>query len=494
MPIKKPATKTAADVLKFAKDQNVTMVDLKFIDMPGTWQHFTIPTNELDEKLFTSGSGFDGSSIRGFQHIHESDMLLVPDPTTAAIDPFTKEVTLSMIGDVVDPQGNAGKPGPYDRDPRYIAKKAEKYLLSTGLGDVSYWGPELEFFIFDSVRFHSGQNSAGYSIESDEANWTTGQEKLLDGKTLNLGNKIRNKEGYFPVPPTDTQQDIRSEMVRVMADVFGIIVEKHHHEVATGGQAEIDMRYNSLVVMADQVMAYKYVVKNIARKYDKVATFMPKPLYGDNGTGMHTHQSIWKAGNPLFSDPKGWAGISAFGRNYIGGLLKHAPALLAFCAPTTNSYRRLVPGYEAPVNLAMSARNRSACCRIPMYYDDPKTKRVEFRCPDPTANPYLAFAAMLLAGIDGVQNKIDPGEPMDVDIYELSKEDAAKVRKTPGALTESLDALEADHDFLLKALPDGKQVFTQGVIDTWLDYKRTKEVDPVRLRPHPYEYHLYLDA
>ena len=489
MPIKKPATKTAADVLKFAKDTNVTMVDLKFIDVPGTWQHFTIPINELDEKLFVKGSGFDGSSIRGFQHIHESDMLLVPDPTTATIDPFTKEVTLSMIGDVVDPGATAGNPGPYDRDPRYIAKKAEKYLISTGIADVSYWGPELEFFIFDSVRWSSGQNHASYSIESDEANWATGERHLLDDKTLNLGNKIRAKEGYFPVPPTDTQQDIRSEMVRMMSDVFGIVIEKHHHEVATGGQAEIDMRYSTLVNMADQVMYYKYAVKNIARAHNKVATFMPKPLFGDNGTGMHTHQSVWKANKPLFSDPKGWAGISKLGLNYIGGLLKHAPALLAFCAPTTNSYRRLVPGYEAPVNLAMSARNRSACCRIPMYYPDPPTKRVEFRCPDPTANPYLAFSAMLLAGIDGIQNKIDPGAPMDVDIYELSAEEAKRVRKTPGSLQESLDALEADHDFLLKG-----GVFTQDLIDNWLEYKRTKEVDAIRLRPHPYEYHLYLDA
>jgi glutamine synthetase len=395
-----------------------------------------------------------------------------------------------MIGDVVDPQGaGKDKPGPYDRDPRYIAKKAEKYLVSTGIADTSYWGPELEFFLFDGVRYDAGQNHASYYIESDEANWATGQRKLLDEKTLNQGYKIRNKEGYFPVPPTDTQQDIRSEMVRVMSEAFGVVVEKHHHEVATAGQAEIDMRYSTLVHMADQVMFYKYVVKNVARKYNKVATFMPKPLYGDNGTGMHTHQSIWKSGNPLFSDPKGWAGISQTGLHYIGGLLKHAPALLAFCAPTTNSYRRLVPGYEAPVNLAMSARNRSACCRIPMYYPDPAGKRVEFRCPDPTANPYLAFAAMLLAGIDGVQNKIDPGEPMDRDIYALSPEEASKVRKTPGALTESLDALEADHDFLLKG-----GVFTQEVIDNYLDYKRTKEVDPIRLRPHPYEYHLYLDA
>ncbi|MBM3941135.1 MAG: type I glutamate--ammonia ligase [SAR202 cluster bacterium] len=471
-----------------AADNGVQMVDLKFIDMPGTWQHFTIPVSELDEKLFTKGSGFDGSSIRGFQHIHESDMLLVPDPTTAVIDPFTKDVTLHMIGDVLDPQGGGrDKPGFYNRDPRYIAKKAEAYLKRSGVADVSYWGPELEFFLFDSIRFDQTQNSGYYFIDSDEGNWNTGKATLIDGKP-NLGNKIRNKEGYFPLPPVDTQQDIRSEAVLRMQH-FGISVEKHHHEVATGGQGEIDFRFGPLVTTADRVMLYKYILKNVAWAHGKVATFMPKPLYGDNGTGMHTHQSIWKGGENLFSDPKGYAGISRTGMYYIGGLLKHAPALLAFCAPTTNSYRRLVPGYEAPVNLAMSMRNRSAAARIPMYYPDANAKRVEFRCPDPSANPYLAFSAMLMAGIDGIVNKIDPGDPLDKDIYALSPEDAAKVRKAPGSLQESLDALEGDHDFMLRG-----GVFTKDVIETYLDYKRTREVDPVRLRPHPYEFHLYFDA
>lgn len=479
---------TPLDILRLAKERKVEMVDLKFIDLPGTWQHFTIPVEEMDEKLFKAGSGFDGSSIRGFQHIHESDMLLVPDPTTAVMDPFCKDPTLHLIADVVDPQaGGRDIPGPYDRDPRYISKKAETFLRESGIADTSYWGPELEFFIFDSVRFDQTQGSGYYFIDSDEANWNTGREKNLDN-TLNIGNKIRNKEGYFPVPPTDSQQDIRTEAVKRMQG-FGIYIEKHHHEVATAGQGEIDMRYDTLTKMADQVMAYKYCLKNVARAHGKIATFMPKPLFGDNGTGMHTHQSIWKDGKNLFSDPQGWAGISALGLHYIGGLLKHAPALLAFCAPTTNSYRRLVPGYEAPVNLAMSARNRSACARIPMYYATPESKRVEFRCPDPSANPYLAFAAMLMAGIDGIMNKIDPGEPMDKDIYNLAPEEAAKVPKAPGSLQESLDALEADHEFLLRG-----GVFTEDVIYTWLEFKRTHEVDAIRLRPHPYEYHLYLDA
>jgi len=480
--------RTPQEVLQFARTNGIQMVDLKFIDVPGTWQHFTIPVNELDEALFRRGSGFDGSSIRGFQHIHESDMLLVPDPNTLAMDPFCEAPTITMIGDVLDPHARGmDKPGPYNRDPRYIAKKAERFLAQSGLGDVSYWGPELEFFIFDTVRYDQTQNSGYYFIDSDEGNWSSGREVQLTGE-LNLGYKIRNKEGYYPVPPTDTQQDIRTEAVRRMQD-FGIIIEKHHHEVATAGQGEIDMRYDSLTRMADQVMLYKYALKNVARAHGKVATFMPKPLFGDNGTGMHTHQSVWRAGKNLFSDPKGWAGISDFGLHYIGGLLKHAPALLAICAPTTNSYRRLVPGYEAPVNLAMSMRNRSACARIPMYYPNPEAKRVEFRCPDPTCNPYLAFSAMLMAGIDGVMNKIDPGEPMDKDIYALSPEEAAKVRKTPGSLQESLDALEADHQFLLRG-----DVFTKDVIEVYLDYKRTREVDPVRLRPHPYEFNLYLDA
>ncbi|MSQ12316.1 MAG: type I glutamate--ammonia ligase [Dehalococcoidia bacterium] len=480
--------KTPQEVIRFATANGVEMVDLKFVDLIGTWQHFTIPIGEMDEKLFRLGSGFDGSSIRGFQQIHESDMLLVPDATTAKMDPFCEAPTLSMIGDVLDPHAKGiDKPGPYNRDPRYIAKKAEQFLAKSGLGDVSYWGPELEFFIFDTVRMAQNQNSGYYYIDSDEGNWTSGNEVQLDGQ-LNLAYKIRNKEGYYPVPPTDTQQDIRTEAVRRM-QAWGMVIEKHHHEVATAGQGEIDMRYDSLTKMADQVMSYKYILKNVARAHGKVATFMPKPLFGDNGTGMHTHQSVWRGGKNLFSDPKGWAGISQFGLNYIGGLLKHAPALLGFAAPTTNSYRRLVPGFEAPVNLAMSMRNRSACARIPMYYPNPEAKRVEFRCPDPSCNPYLAFASMLMAGIDGVVNKIDPGEPLDKDIYALPPEEAAKVRKTPGSLQESLDALEADHDFMLRG-----GVFTEDVIEAWLSYKRERELDPMRLRPHPYEFYLYLDA
>ena len=473
---------------KLIKDNNIQVVDLKFNDLPGMWQHFSIPVSEISdnpkEGIWVDGIGFDGSSIRGFQKIQESDMNLYPDPSTAVIDPVCEIPTLSIVCDIYDPLTKK----PYSRDPRYIARKAEAYLKKTGIADVSYWGPELEFFLFDSVRFDQTQNSGYYFIESDEGNWTSGREANIIDRERNLSYKIRNKEGYFPVPPTDTQQNIRTEAVRKMQH-FGIEIEKHHHEVATAGQGEIDMRYDSLTVMADKVMLYKYALKNVARAHGKVCTFMPKPLFGDNGTGMHTHQSVWKGGKPLFSDPKGWAGISQLGRNYIGGLLKHAPALLAICAPTTNSYKRLVPGYEAPVNLAMSARNRSACARIPMYYPDPASKRVEFRCPDAACNPYLAFSAMLMAGIDGISNKIDPGEPLDKDIYALSPEEAAKVRKAPGSLQESLDALEADNEFLTKG-----GVFTSDVIESYLDYKRTKEVDPIRLRPHPYEFHLYLDV
>ena len=480
--------RTAKEVLAFAKAKGVEIVDLKFVDLLGTWQHFSIPVGEMDEKLFERGSGFDGSSIRGFQHIHESDMLLVPDPDTAVIDPFCTASTLSMIGDVVDPQGQGtGKPGPYPRDPRYIAKKAEAFLAKEKFGDLSYWGPEPEFFIFDSMRYDQNQQSGYYFIDSDEGLWNMGREHALQGGP-NLAYKVRTKEGYFPVPPTDTQQNIRSEMVKRMQE-FGIIVEKHHHEVATAGQAEIDMRYTTLTKMADQVLSYKYVVKNVARAHGKVATFMPKPLFGDNGSGMHTHQSVWRGGKNLFADPKGWAGISQFGRYYIGGLLKHAPALLAFCAPTTNSYKRLTPGYEAPVNLAMSARNRSAAARIPMYFSNPEGKRVEFRCPDATCNPYLAFSAMLMAGIDGVINKIDPGKPMDKDIYHLPPEELAKIRTVPQSLEEALGALEMDNAFLLRG-----NVFTKDVIRAWVDYKRSAEVDPIRLRPHPYEFFLYADA
>jgi glutamine synthetase len=429
------------------------------------------------------GYGFDGSSIRGFKSIDESDMLLIPDASTAAVDPFFQIPTLHMICDILDPVTRET----YSRDPRHVAHKAEAYLRASGIADTSYWGPEPEFFIFESARFDQNINSGYYFIDSDEGFWNTGVERTIDGGN-NLAYRPRNKEGYFPTPPFDTFQDIRSEMVQKI-EHFGIIVEKHHHEVATAGQGEIDMVYDELLKMADMVMAYKYVLKNVAWSHGKTATFMPKPLYGDNGTGMHTHQSLWKGGENLFSDPNGYAGFSQMGLYYTGGLLKHAPALLALAAPTTNSYRRLVPGYEAPVNLAYSQRNRSACCRIPMYFGHPHAKRIEFRCPDPTANPYLAFAAMLMAGIDGIINQIDPGDPLDQNLYDLSPEEAAKVKQVPGSLGESLDALEADHDFLLRG-----DVFTPDLISTWLEYKRVNELDAVRLRPHPYEYFLYFDA
>lgn len=478
---------TPEEVLRFARDNGVQMVDLKFCDLPGTLQHLTIPVEELTEKLFTEGTGFDGSSIRGFQAIHESDMLLVPDPTTAALDPVFTIPTLSLICNVVDPHGAGwNRSSPYTRDPRYVAQKAEGYLKRTGIADTSYWGPELEFFIFDSVRFDQNAHAGYYEIESDEGIWNSGKERDLRGN-LNLAYRPRHKEGYFPAPPTDTFQDIRSEISLKLAG-FGIQVEKHHHEVATAGQAEIDFRYDTLVRTADNVLIYKYIVKNVARAHGKVATFMPKPLFGDNGSGMHTHQSLWRNGTNLFAG-EGYAGFSPLGLWYIGGLLKHAPALLAFCAPTTNSYRRLVPGFEAPVNLVYSMRNRSACARIPVYYDKPEAKRVEFRCPDPSCNPYLAFAAMLMAGLDGIRNRIDPGEPVDKDIYALPPEEAAKIRQVPGSLDEALKALEEDHEFLLEG-----EVFTEDLLETWIRYKREKEIDPVRLRPHPYEFFLYLDA
>lgn len=478
---------TPEEVLRFARDNGVQMVDLKFCDLPGTLQHLTIPVEELTEKLFTEGTGFDGSSIRGFQAIHESDMLLVPDPTTAALDPVFTIPTLSLICNVVDPHGAGwNRSSPYTRDPRYVAQKAEGYLKRTGIADTSYWGPELEFFIFDSVRFDQNAHAGYYEIESDEGIWNSGKERDLRGN-LNLAYRPRHKEGYFPAPPTDTFQDIRSEISLKLAG-FGIQVEKHHHEVATAGQAEIDFRYDTLVRTADNVLIYKYIVKNVARAHGKVATFMPKPLFGDNGSGMHTHQSLWRNGTNLFAG-EGYAGFSPLGLWYIGGLLKHAPALLAFCAPTTNSYRRLVPGFEAPVNLVYSMRNRSACARIPVYYDKPEAKRVEFRCPDPSCNPYLAFAAMLMAGLDGIRNRIDPGEPVDKDIYALPPEEAAKIRQVPGSLDEAIKALEEDHEFLLEG-----EVFTEDLLETWIRYKREKEIDPVRLRPHPYEFFLYLDA
>jgi len=479
---------TATDVQKVAdlfKKNDIQIVDLKFTDLPGLWQHFSIPPkdlldfHDLQGSIWVDGIGFDGSSIRGFQQIQESDMILIPDPASARVDPACSVPTASILCDIFDPVTRQ----PYSRDPRGVAKKAEAYLKSTSIADTSYWGPELEFFVFDDIRYDQNEHEGYYHIDSVEGQWNTGSNT-----GPNLGYKPRYKEGYFPVPPHDTLQDIRSEMVLEMEKV-GITVEVHHHEVATAGQNEIDMRFAPLVQMADNVLWYKYIVKNVARKHGKVATFMPKPLFMDNGSGMHTHQSLWKAGKPLFFDAKGYALTSEMCRWYAGGLLRHAPALMAFCAPTTNSYKRLVPGYEAPVNLVFSARNRSAAARIPMYTSNPKAKRIEFRPPDPTANPYLAFPAMLMAGLDGIQKKMDPGAPLEKNTYELSPREERRLKTVPGSLDESLRALEADNEFLRRG-----GVFTDDVIQTWLDYKRENEIDPVRLRPHPWEFHLYFDA
>jgi glutamine synthetase len=465
------------EVLEFAKKNKVQIVDLKFIDLIGTWQHFSIPIEELNEGVFKDGSGLDGSSIRGWKAINNSDMLAVPDPSTATLDPFTNVPTLSLVCNVIDPITREN----YDRDPRHVAQKAEKYLKGTRIGDISYWGPEAEFFIFDQARYDQNSHSGYYFVDSDEGVWNAGK----DG--MNLGGKIRHKEGYFPVAPTDTQQDIRSEMIIEMQRA-GIPIEKHHHEVATAGQAEIDLRFDSLVKMADKMMMYKYIVKNVAARHHKTVTFMPKPLFGDNGSGMHTHQSIWKDGKPLFAG-KEYAGISQMCLHYIGGILKHAPALAALTNPTTNSYKRLTPGFEAPVLLAYSSRNRSAGIRIPMYSPSPKAKRIEVRFPDPACNPYLAFAAMLMAGLDGIENKIDPGEPMEKDLYDLEPKEAAKVPTMPGSLDDALKHLEKDHEFLLKG-----GVFNEELIETWISYKRNREVDMLRLRPHPYEFFLYYDV
>ncbi len=468
------------EVIEYAKAQKLQIVDFKFVDLPGTWQHFSIPITELEESLFTEGIGFDGSSIRGFQAIHESDMLLILDPTSATTDPVCNVPTLTVTGSVFDPITRE----PYTRDPRFIAQKAERYLTKSGLATTSYWGPEAEFFIFDNIRFDQDSHSGYYFIDSDEGVWNSGR----DQGTQNLGHRPRYKEGYFPVPPADMLQDIRSEIILRLIQA-NVPVEVHHHEVATAGQCEIDLRYGPLVTMADGIMMYKYIIKNVARSHGKTATFMPKPLFQDNGSGMHVHQSLWKDGTNLFVDPNGYAGLSELAKFYIGGLLAHSPALLALCAPTTNSYRRLVPGYEAPVNLVYSKRNRSAAVRIPMYSTNPKAKRIEFRPPDPAANPYLAFAALMMAGLDGIAKKIDPGAPMDVDIYELPPAELKKIKQVPGSLGEALDALERDHDFLLKG-----DVFTPDVIETWVEMKRKKEVDAVRLRPHPYEFYMYYDA
>ena len=476
------------DVIGLAKDKQAVMVDLKFMDFLGLWQHFTIPIAELTDAVFEEGLGFDGSSIRGWVPIHASDMLVVPDPETALMDPFMKDPTLSLICNVTDPITKE----PYARDPRFIAQKAERYLKSTGIGDTAFYGPEAEFFIFDGISYDSGPNHSHYKIESREGQWETGSavEHNFDGKTHstrpNLGYKPRYKEGYFPVAPVDSQQDIRTEMCLVM-EQCGIQVERQHHEVATAGQAEIDIRFDSLVKTADKLMWFKYIIKNVALRNGKTATFMPKPLYGDNGSGMHTHQSIWKNGKPLFAGD-GYAGMSEMAMHYIGGLLKHARSLAAFCNPTTNSYKRLVPGFEAPVNLAYSSRNRSASIRIPMYSPSPKAKRLEFRSPDPSCNPYLAFAAMLMAGLDGIENRIDPGDPLDKDIYGLSPEELKDVPKMPGSLEEALDCLKKDNEFLYKG-----DVFTPDVVEAWIDTKIEKELNPVRLRPSPMEFALYFD-
>ncbi|MBL8821871.1 MAG: type I glutamate--ammonia ligase [Planctomycetia bacterium] len=469
------------EVLALIKEKEIRAVDLRFMDFPGIWQHFTIPSEEMEESIFEEGLGFDGSSIRGWQAINESDMLVIPQAETAFVDPFCATPTLTIICNIQDPLTRED----YTRDPRNIARKAVNYMKSLGLADVAYFGPEPEFFVFDTVRFDQNQHSGYYFLDSEEGAWNTGREFEIDGRP-NLGYKLRYKEGYFPCPPADSQDDMRSEMMLIM-NACGMQVERQHHEVATGGQAEIDIRFNDLVTMADNVLKLKYIVKNVAKKHGKTATFMPKPLFGDNGSGMHVHASLWKGGQNLFAG-SGYAGMSDIAMFAIGGLLKHAPALCGFCNPTTNSYKRLVPGYEAPVNLAYSRRNRSASIRIPVYSPSPKQKRLEFRCPDPSCNPYLAFAAMLMAMIDGIQNKIHPGEPLDKDIYDLEPEELAKVPKAPGSLDEALAALRSNHQFLLKG-----DVFTPDVIDTWIWYKTEKEADAVRLRPHPYEFMMYYD-
>jgi glutamine synthetase len=468
-----------SDVLKLGQQNGAQFVDIRFCDLPGLMQHFSMPFEEFTEDAFEEGFGFDGSSIRGFQEIQESDMILVPDPETAVMDPFRQHPTLIINAFVKDPVTGEH----YTRDPRYVARKAQDYLLGTGIADTAYFGPEAEFYIFDSIRFDQNQHSSYHYIGAVEGVWNSGAEE----GGHNLGYKPRYKEGYFPVPPMDHYQDLRSEMTLVLREL-GIPVEVHHHEVGTGGQAEIDMGFAPLLEMADRMMLYKYVVKNVGLRAGKTITFMPKPIFQDNGSGMHVHQSLWKDGESLMWDELGYAQLSDTARWYIGGLLEHAGSLLALCAPTTNSYKRLVPGYEAPVNLVYSQRNRSAAVRIPLYSKSPKSKRIEFRCPDPSANPYLAFSALLMAGLDGVRNKTEPPEPVDKDLYELPPEELANVPQVPGSLDQALDALESDHDYLLEG-----GVFTQDVVDHWIDYKRVHEVDEMRLRPHPHEFALYYD-
>lgn len=470
----------AKNVLNYAADQGARFVSVRFTDLPGAWHHLTFPIEQLTEESFEEGFGFDASSLRGWAAIHESDMLLMPDPSRCWVDPFAEETTVCLIADVRDPVSKEG----YGLDPRSVAIRAESYLRFTGLADTVYIGPEAEFFVFDEVFYNNDQQSAGFSINSEEAHWNTGR----NGNEMmpNFGYHIRAKEGYVPVAPMDTLIDLRNSISMLLADV-GIHVECHHHEVATAGQCEIDFRFSNLLHTADNLQLFKYVVKNTAHIHGKTATFMPKPLYGDNGSGMHCHQSLWKDGEPLFGGNE-YAGLSEMAKFYIGGLLKHAPALIAFAAPTTNSYKRLVPGFEAPVNLAYSARNRSAAVRIPMFSQSPKAKRLEFRPPDPSCNPYITFAALLMAGLDGVQNRIDPGEPLDKDIYDLSPEELKDVPSLPGSLDEALKALEDDHEFLLKG-----DVFTMNMIERWIKYKRENEIQPLRLRPHPLEFQMYYD-
>lgn len=465
-------------VLDFVKSNNIKFIDFKFMDFPGQWQHFTVPSTHIDKDSFVDGYGFDGSSIRGWKAINESDMLIIPDPDTMFVDEFIEAPTVSMICDVFEPATKEK----YSRCPRNIAQKAEAYVKSTNIADTVFFGPEAEFFIFDDVRFDSKPNSSFYFVDSVEGRWNTGTDE-----GPNLGYKPRYKEGYFPVPPTDSLNDLRNEMVMNLMNA-GLDVEAQHHEVASGGQCEIDLRFQPLVTAADQLLMFKYIIKNTAKRNNKSVTYMPKPIQGDNGSGMHVHTSLWKKGKPLFAGT-GYAGLSEMGLYFIGGILKHAPSLLAFTNPTTNSYKRLVPGFEAPVRLAYSQRNRSAAVRIPMYSSNPKSKRVEFRCPDPTANPYLAFSAILMAGLDGITNRIDPGDPLDKDIYDMEPEELMNVPSTPGSLEGALQALAEDHEYLLKG-----DVFTEDVINTWIKYKMEKEVKPMALQPHPYEFSLYYDV
>ena len=471
---------TPDDVIRRARDAGVQVLDVRFCDLPGQWQHFSLPIREMQPGIFSDGLGFDGSSIRGFQAINESDMLLLPDPASAFVDPCLTVPTLALVCDIADPITGQS----YSRDPRFVARKAERHLVESGIATTSYWGPEAEFYIFNSVRFDQNAHEGYYHIDAEEGIWNSG----ANGGQPNMGHRPRHKEGYFPVPPVDKLQDLRSKIMLAL-EAAGVEVEVHHHEVGTAGQTEIDMRFGTLVRMADQIMMYKYIVKNVCDQHGYTATFMPKPLFGDNGSGMHVHQSLWSGDKNLFFSADGYGLISETARHYIGGLIRHAPALLAFAAPTTNSYRRLVPGYEAPINLIYSQRNRSAICRIPMYSKSPKAKRIEFRAPDASSNPYLTFAALLMAGMDGIKNRIEPPTPIDKDLYELEPQERIMVQNTPGSLEEVLGALEQDHKFLLEG-----GVFTEDLVRTWISYKRQKEVDPIKLRPHPYEFFLYYDV